>query len=167
MRMNNWNSPRARTCCGDEFYKNRDRLLIVWTDMHARCNDQNHPAYDRYKMFSVTGWANFQDFKDWALAHGYEHGLDIDRRNGRDGYSPGNCQFVTRSQNSRNRRSNRLVAAFGEQKTLTDWSEDDRCSVQAQTIAARMDRYGWDDVEWAISAPVGSKRQQAKRKASN
>lgn len=143
----------ARTCCGNEFYRNRDRLLIVWTDIHARTTDPRHPAYRRYKDFCVTGWDDFSDFKAWALGSGYEHGLDIDRIDNNLGYSPDNCRFVSRSENNRNRRTNRLVSAFGEIKTLVEWAEDERCSVQAQSVAARIDRYGWS-AEKAISQPA-------------
>lgn len=146
----------ARTCCGGEFVRNRNRLLIVWTDIKSRTSDPNHPAYSRYSQLSVSGWNSFSEFSDWAKSNGYRYGLDIDRIDNSKGYSPENCRFVTRSENNRNRKSNRLLAAFGETKTLVEWSQDDRCSVQAQTIAARLDRYGWHDTERAIAAPRGA-----------
>lgn len=152
-RINNWNSPRARTCCGGRFAKNRDRLLVVWTDMNSRCTDPNHPAYERYRSFGKPSWNSYEEFSAWAMSSGWEYGLDIDRTDNSKGYSPENCKFVTRQQNSRNRSSNRVITAFGETKTLQEWEEDPRSSVQAQSIAARLDRYGWTDVELAISTP--------------
>lgn len=151
-RVNNWNSPRSRTCCGGRFWKNRDRLLIVWNDMRSRCLDPKHPAYDRYNKFGEPKWSSYEDFCEWALSSGWQYGLDIDRTNNALGYFPENCKFVSRKVNTRNRKSNRLLTAFGETKTAVEWSEDNRCRVQGQSILARIDRYGFT-VEDAITRP--------------
>ena len=158
-KLSNWKSSKARTCCGEGRYRNRDRLLIVWTDIRNRCNDPRHPAYPRYKDFDITGWNSFAEFKDWALNNGYEYGLQIDRIDNSRGYFPENCRFVTPKQNSRNRKNNRLLEAFGEKKTITEWEEDPRCSIKAQSIVARLDRYGWTDIEKAITTPSRFERK--------
>lgn len=142
-RVNNWNSPRARTCCGGRFHKNRDRMLILWNDLKSRCLDKNHPAYYRYKKFGTPGWNSFEEFSLWAEKNGWRYGLELDRINNELGYFPDNCRFVTRKENLRNKSTNRLIFAFGQTKTLIEWQEDDRSVVEAQTIAARIDRYGW------------------------
>lgn len=152
-RINNWNSPRARTCCGGRFVRNRDRLLVVWTDMRSRCIDTNHPAYERYRHFGRPGWDSYEDFASWAIDAGWSYGLEIDRVDNNSGYRPDNCRFVSRKANTRNRKSNRLVTAFGETKTAVEWSEDFRCSVQGQSILARIDRYGFTPEE-AITRPA-------------
>ena len=152
-RVNNWNSPRARTCCGEEFYKGRDRLLVVWTDMVSRCTNPKHPAYSRYFMFGKPDWNNFSEFKTWALGSGWSYGLDIDRINNSLGYSANNCRFVSRSINCRNKSNNRMLSAFGETKTLADWIDDARCVVSHGTLTARVDRYGWG-AERAISQEI-------------
>ena len=70
-------------------------------------------------------------------------------------YSPDNCRWVTRSQNLRNRRTNRLETAWGETKTLADWGEDARCTVSKGTLASRV-RYGWH-FEDALTQPLHSR----------
>lgn len=152
-RINNWNSPRARTCCGGAFARNRNRLLVVWTDMNSRCKDSRHPAYNRYKKFGAPDWPTKEHFISWALETGWQPGLEIDRVDNTKGYFPENCRFVSRKQNANNRSSSRYLTAFGETKTLVEWESDARCSVQAQTIAARLDRYGWNSIEDSISLP--------------
>lgn len=156
MTKSNWNSPRIKTCCGEEYRRGRDMLWIVWNDMNDRCTNPNHPAYSRYKDFSIE-WVTVHEFKAWAKSNGYVYGLQLDRIDNSLGYGPNNCRFITASENSRNRKDNRIIEAFGERKTLVEWSEDSRCKVQAQSIAARIDRYGFS-VEEAISQPASWKK---------
>jgi hypothetical protein len=54
------------------------------------------------------------------------------------GYSPNNCCWVTPKKNNRNRRNNHLLTAFGETKTLVEWSEDSRCIVSQNTLHYRI-----------------------------
>ncbi len=47
----------------------------------------------------------------------------IDRIDNNGNYEPTNCQWVTKSENLRNRRNNRLVEFDGETKCLAEWCE--------------------------------------------
>ena len=44
-------------------------------------------------------------FGDWLLAHGWHKGLQIDRIDNSQGYSPENCRVVTPKENNNNRRN--------------------------------------------------------------
>ncbi|AIE83432.1 hypothetical protein OP10G_0064 [Fimbriimonas ginsengisoli Gsoil 348] len=59
---------------------------------------------------------------------------------------------ITTASASRASRARNLLAAFGEEKSLSEWSRDDRCVVSSLTIAARVQR-GWNPEE-AITTPV-------------
>lgn len=46
-----------------------------------------------------------QAFGDWLLAHGWYKGLEIDRIDNTQGYSPDNCRVVSPRENTNNRRN--------------------------------------------------------------
>ena len=49
------------------------------------------------------------DFGDWLLAHGWHKGLQIDRIDNNQGYSPDNCRVVTPKENANNRRNTTVL----------------------------------------------------------
>ncbi len=84
----------------------RDRLYNIWADMKYRCENENNHDYIRYGAKGITvakHWSeDFNSFKEWALANGYEEDLTIDRINGRLGYSEDNCRWASRSVQAQN-----------------------------------------------------------------
>jgi hypothetical protein len=46
-------------------------------------------------------WQTFENFRDWAVKNGWSKGLSLDRIFTCRGYEPSNCEWVTRSENSR------------------------------------------------------------------
>lgn len=74
--------------------------------MRHRCTNPKSPAYKHYGGKGIRlcdEWQMFEPFRDWARANGYREGMTIDRVKSDKGYSPGNCEWVTRSENSRRR----------------------------------------------------------------
>ncbi len=90
------------------------RLYSIWCGMKQRCLNPKASAYDRYGGRGIgifREWADdFVKFMDWAMVNGYDDGLTIDRIENDMGYFPGNCQFLTKSDNSK-----RAVRRFGEE----------------------------------------------------
>jgi hypothetical protein len=43
-------------------------------------------------------------FREWALTHGYEEGLELERNDNDGNYTLENCMWETRSRNKQNRR---------------------------------------------------------------
>ena len=83
------------------------KLHRAWRDMKSRC--YNFRAH-HYKWYGAKGikvckeWLNnFVAFRDWALAHGYEKNLTIDRIDNSRNYEISNCQWITKSANSKKR----------------------------------------------------------------
>lgn len=98
---------------------------------------------------------SYEIFYEWAMANGYDQGLEIDRINNDLGYFPENCRFVTSKDNCRNRNTSRIETGFGETKTLAEWCEDHRCLLSYGTVVHRLEM-GWG-LEEAITTPARSK----------
>ena len=84
------------------------RLYTIWTHMQQRCENPNHNRYHLYGGRGISicpEWRNdFCTFYNWAMQHGYEETLTIDRINPDGNYEPQNCRWATVSEQNRNRR---------------------------------------------------------------
>ena len=90
----------------------RTPLYKAWRGMLGRCKtDTEWNRWYAGKGIKVCDeWQyNFVAFRDWALTHGWQQGLSIDRINTDLGYSPDNCAWVTRTWNIK-----RIVNPFAE-----------------------------------------------------
>ena len=89
----------------------RTKLYSVWHFMLVRagvCKGASEKVKHNYQDRGITvcdDWTIFENFRDWALSHGYKEGLQIDRVNNDAGYCPENCRWVTPKENMNNRRN--------------------------------------------------------------
>lgn len=119
------------------------RIYIIHKDALSRCNNPKAYGYSRYGGRGIRvcdEWASsYEKFRDWALANGYDENLTLDRYPDIDGnYEPGNCRWVTYTEQCRNKRNNRIISAFGEMKTMAEWLEDERCVTSRECLAYRL-----------------------------
>lgn len=76
-------------------------LYRILKGMEERCRNPNNAYYYGKGVSVCREWVgNPQLFVAWALANGWERGLEIDRRDGSGDYRPDNCQIVTHQVNS-------------------------------------------------------------------
>ena len=106
--------------------KQHSRLRQIWRCMHGRCRAKQGFAAKYYFARGIgvcAEWSVFQTFKTWALANGYADGLELDRKDNSNGYSPINCRWASRTQqmaNTRKRRqANRTSQYKGVQRIKT------------------------------------------------
>lgn len=135
-------------------YRNT-RLYREWQSMKGRCYYSSVNGYERYggRGISVCDeWRdNFISFKDWAMAHGYNDELTIDRINVNGNYEPNNCRWVTQKVQSRNSRTNHLITYNNETHCLVEWAEV--LGMPYTVIKNRITRLKWD-VKRAFTEPV-------------
>lgn len=99
-------TPYCVPCNSKTHGDTKTRLYTIYTNMKARCSNPNNPNYARYggKGIEVSNdWNTYEKFKDWALVNGYTEELSIDRIDGKQGYSPPNCRWVSPSHQCINR----------------------------------------------------------------
>lgn len=121
------------------------KLYGVWGGMKQRCGYAKHESYHNYGGKGIKlceSWNEFTNFAQWSLNNGYAEGMQIDRIDSGGNYEPSNCRWVNPKQQANNTSRNTLLTAFGECKTMTEWSEDPRCNVGYHALRSRIQN-GW------------------------
>lgn len=129
-------------------------IYWTWRGMLQRCENPSDEAYKNYGFRGIKvcdEWHKFVPFCDWALANGWQKGLQLDRINNNGNYEPGNCRWATPQENSRNRRDNRMITFAGKTQCLAAWA--DETGIEWCTLWFRINRYRWP-IGRALTEPV-------------
>jgi len=90
--------------------KSHDPAYRTWSGMKSRCLNSNQPGYKDYGGRGITVCDRWLDFSNFYADMGDRpDGTEIDRINNNGNYEPSNCRWVTRTENSRNKRSTKLT----------------------------------------------------------
>lgn len=135
----------------------RSRLTWMWKWMHSRCYNSGDPMFPYYGGRGIKvclEWNDVNAYINWAIENGWSKssGLQIDRKDNDGDYSPTNCRVVDKVTNANNKSNNRKFTAFGETKTVAEWSRDHRCVVSYATLWQRVS-VGWYG-EDALTKPI-------------
>lgn len=151
---------------GDTFHREtKTRLHKIWESMIARCEYEKHPYYADYGGRGITvcdEWHSYIEFRDWAITHGYNDDLTIDRIKNEEGYDASNCRWTTMREQQNNKRSNHIVYLGEVGHTISEWSEI--LGINKSTISMRL-RNGWSD-EDALTVPVRKRTRGYRPSAS-
>lgn len=107
----------------------KNKLYAAYSNMYARCKNQNVKSYKDYGARGIEieeSFNTFSKFFNWACDNNYQIGLELDRIDNNGNYSVENCRWVTKAENSRNTRKNKMnwevvnSIRYGEYKERSD-----------------------------------------------
>lgn len=129
----------------------RTKTYTSWQSMLRRCNntkDDHFPDYGGRGISVCARWsASFEAFlSDMGVR---PDKCTLDRKDVNGNYEPENCRWATSQQQSRNRRSNVMLTAFGKTQCINDWRK-----VTGLSFTSMIDRIekGWS-AEDVIATP--------------
>lgn len=89
--------------------KSKTPIHLLWRNMINRCEWPGAHNYHRYGGRGIRVCQAWREdasaFIAWCETNGWAPGLELDRRDNDKGYEPGNCRFITRAENQRNKSS--------------------------------------------------------------
>lgn len=169
--------PSTKTCgkckksmVGTKSYKHGmsgSRLYQCYKLMKNRCYNSHNIRFHLYGGRGIVvcdewlGENGSSNFIQWALNNGYEDNLTLDRIDNNKGYSPENCRWATRKEQSNNLRTNRRFVLNGKEYTLSQIA--DMYNINYDLLHSRI-RNNWD-IEKAIITP--NLNNWRKRRESN
>lgn len=124
-----------------------------WKAMRARCTKEKHPAYHNYGGRGISickEWDSYEVFKhDMGLR---PEGTELDRIDVNGNYNKDNCRWISRKENSQNRRDSCTLTFEGHTAHVSYWAE--KFGLKEDTLYNRIARRKWT-IEKALKTPVG------------
>jgi hypothetical protein len=121
---------RSRQTIGGDIIADKS-IRAMWlhrrTGAISRCTDPSHKAWPNYGGRGIAIYPPWVDDRlEWLryaiTLHGWNNRkLDLDRIDNDKGYAPGNLRLVSRSENSRNRRTTSFLWVEGQRVCISDF----------------------------------------------
>ena len=112
--------------------------------MHRRCYNSNSKDYKWYGAKGIkicSEWINIPErFEQWALNHGYNDTLTLDRIDSNKDYEPSNCRWITLRENCQRAGKVTWIEIDGIVNTGREWS--DYLNIGTNTINTLIREYG-------------------------
>jgi hypothetical protein len=134
--------PRKATRKAEMHGMTKTPTYAAWQAMVARCTRPGHPAWKNYGGRGIKVCPPWEgSFKTFLSDMGERlGGMSLERVDNERGYEPGNCRWVGRREQNRNRRGNRVLSYGGREQLLVEWSE--QTGLPSERIRSRL-RTGW------------------------
>lgn len=126
-----------------------------WSGMKRRCLNKASKAYKNYGGRGIQvceKWMIFENFYDDMFSTFKPH-LSLDRIDNNGNYSPENCRWSTKTEQTTNTRRNSWHTVFGKQWTISQLAKN--WNVPASVLGGRI-RRGWA-IHHALTIPVHSR----------
>ena len=125
----------------------KSRLYHIWTGIKQRCLNPNNPDYKKWYgghgVKVCEGWKeSFENFQKWALSHGYNDNLSIDRIDSKGNYEPKNCRWETSRNQANNTSRNHKITYKNKTQTVAEWAR--QLKISSRTLLGRLTVYKWD-----------------------
>lgn len=138
-----------------------NRFYRIWAKMRNRCNNPNESTFKYYggKGIKVCErWADFSlffndmnpSYEEHVKKYG-EKNTTLDRIDNSKDYEPNNCRWATRSVQSNNKSTNKIIEYNGESHNLTEWSKI--LGIARDVLQWRIYRGNWS-IEKTLTTPV-------------
>lgn len=111
-----------------QIYPHYKRLFSIYDGMRKRCYNENNDNYQYYGgrgIIICEEWLyDFMLFYNWAISHGYDNKLTIDRIEVNGNYEPDNCRWVTWEEQANNKSNTVYYRHEGKIKSSLDWCKE-------------------------------------------
>jgi len=142
--------------------KPRTPEYIIWCGMKTRCYNPNATNYEFYGGRGITICDRWKDsFVNFLADMGKKPfpEASIDRYPDPDGpYSPDNCRWASKKEQSQNSRKSRMLTYKGETLCLLDWAK--RLGITHSTLRVRLDQW---TIEKALTEPATPPKESTSR----
>lgn len=116
------------------------RTYRIWQAMLNRCRNKNVPNYHNYGGRGIEVCERWKDYKNFLSDMGEApDDMSIERIDNNGNYELRNCKWADRKEQSRNKRSNRIICFRGEKKLLRDWADD--IGIDQSSLRERLDKW--------------------------
>ena len=131
-------------------------VYATWEAMKSRCYNKKTVGFKNYGGRGIEvceRWRN--SFENFYEDMGRKpHALSsIERVNVNGNYCKENCTWATRKVQSRNKRTNVFITAYGETKCFKDWRMDKRCKVSHGALFYRINKMKMEPEEAISTLP--------------
>lgn len=132
----------------------KTKIHRCWQSMRHRCNQPNSTRYKYYGGKGIRICSRWNDFLNFYadMNPTYKDGLTIDRIDNNKDYSPENCRWATRKEQSRNRTTSHYITYKSETKTIGEWSEI--TGLPMQCLLARINK-----LKWSVDKSIETKKR--------
>ena len=141
---------KSNKCChiskfGYSYHSIKDeRIRDIFCSMCERCYNKENSGYIKYGAKGIKineEWLkNPELFEQWAIEHGYENDLTIDRIDTKRGYCPDNCRWITLQMNAKWKSTSHHIIVNGIEDTGRGWAK--RLGFEKNYINKKYKKYG-------------------------